>query len=90
MMPLLFVLPMILIMFFMSRSQQKKQKELEDKLKVGDRVVTHSGLIGKLVEKGDRTVKIEIAPGVKVSMLRTAITGLDTTDEASKSAASAK
>jgi preprotein translocase subunit YajC len=74
-------LPVIIFMFFTSRSQQKKQKELEAKLKKGDRVVTQSGLVGKLVETTEgRHVKIEIAPGVKVTMLRSAITGLDTDD----------
>lgn len=80
--PLLLVVPMILVMFFMSRSEQKKQKELQDKLKVGDRVVTQSGLVGKLIEKGERYVKLEIAPGVKVQMLRTVVSGLDSGEEA--------
>jgi preprotein translocase subunit YajC len=83
--PLLLILPMILVMFFMSRSQQKKQKELESKLKVGDRVITQSGLIGKLTEKGEQRVKIEIAPGIKVQMTRSALLGLDTgVDEPAK------
>jgi preprotein translocase subunit YajC len=77
-------LPVVLFMYFTSRSQQKKQKELESKLKKGDRVVTTSGLVGKLVEiDASRHVKLEIAPGVKVQMLRTAITGLDVEDPAS-------
>lgn len=79
--PLLLILPMFAVMYFMNRSQQKKQKELEEKLKVGDRILTQSGLIGKLVEKSDRTIKVEIAPGIKVQMLRTTIVGLDSGDE---------
>jgi preprotein translocase subunit YajC len=71
-------LPLVLMLLWTSRSQQKKQKELESKLKKGDRVVTQSGLIGRLVEFGDaRHVRVEIAPGVKVQMLRTAITGVE-------------
>jgi preprotein translocase subunit YajC len=77
-------LPVILFMFFTSRSQTKKQKDLESKLKKGDRVLTTSGLVGKLVEMDQsRHVKIEIAPGVKVQMLKSAITGLDVEDSAS-------
>lgn len=87
--PLLMVAPMFVIMWYMSRSQQKKQKELEDKLKVGDRVVTQSGIIGKLVEKSDRRVKIEIAPGIKVPMMRSSIVGLDADDEPAAAPASA-
>jgi preprotein translocase subunit YajC len=72
-------LPVFFILWFSGRSQQKKQRELESKLKKGDRVVTQSGLIGKLVDPPDgRQVRVEIAPGVKVQMLKTAIVGLDT------------
>ncbi len=67
----------LLLVFFMSRSQANKQKQVEAKLKVGDRVVTRSGLIGKIIELGDRTAKLEIAPGVNVQMLKTAIEGVD-------------
>ncbi len=79
--PLLIFLPVILLTLFSSRSQQKKQKELESKLKTGDQVLTQSGLVGKLVDKGDRYVKVELAPGVKVRMLRSAVVGLDTGEE---------
>lgn len=81
MFPLLLLVPMIIAMFWMQSKQQKKQKELEDSLKTGDRVVTQSGLIGKLTDKGNRYVKVEIAPGIKVQMLRTAIVARDTGEE---------
>lgn len=82
--PLLLVVPMILVMWYSNRGQQKRQKEMEDRLKVGDRVLTQSGLVGKLLEKGERYVKIEIAPGVKAQMLRSSVVGLDAGDEAPK------
>ena len=81
--PLLMAVPIIVMFVLSSRSQQKRQKELDEKLKVGDRVLTQSGLIGKLIDKGDKLVKVEIAPGVKVQMTRASIVGLDATDEAS-------
>lgn len=81
MFPLLLLVPMIIAMFWMQNKQQKKQKELEDSLKTGDRVVTQSGLIGKLTDKGNRYVKVEIAPGIKVQMLRTAVVARDTGEE---------
>lgn len=77
---LLFALPLLLI-FMMTRSQNKKQKQLEEALKVGDRVVAQSGLIGRLIDVGERTVKLEIAPGVNVQMLKSSISGLDTSDQ---------
>ena len=71
-------LPVIFFMFFSQRSTQKKQKEMESKLKKGDRIVTQAGLVGKLVDPVEgRHAKIEIAPGVKVTILRSSIAGLD-------------
>jgi len=85
--PLLFVLPILLLIFFSSRSQQKKQKQLESKLKTGDQVLTQAGLVGKLTEKGERYAKIEVAPGLKIKVLVSSIVGLDTGDDAVKTVA---
>lgn len=68
---------LIFFMFWSSRSQQKKQQKLVSELKKGDRVVTQSGLVGKLVDVGDRIVKVEIAPGVKADMLKSSLIGKD-------------
>ena len=88
--PIIMLVPIVLMFFWSSRNQKKQQQELDTKLKVGDRVLTQSGLIGKLVEKGDKLAKIEIAPGVKVQMTRASIVGLDATDETSAAAAKTK
>jgi len=76
-MTILFFLLPLLFVFLMTRNQSKKQKDLEAALKPGDKVVTQSGLIGKLIEVGDRTVKLEIAPGVNVQLLKASIQGVD-------------
>jgi preprotein translocase subunit YajC len=78
--PLLLLLPLFLIMFWQSRSQQKKQAQALSALKKGDRVLTQSGLVGKLVEVGDRYAKVEVAPNVKIEMLKTGLLGKDTGD----------
>ena len=80
-MMLLMFLPMLLVIFLLNRSTSKKQKELESKLKKGDRVVTSSGVVGKLAEMGTKYVKLELAPGVKVTMLKSAVQGLDAGEE---------
>jgi len=77
--PLLLV-GMLVFLFLSSRSQQKKQDAAISQLKKGDRVVTQSGLIGRLVEIEPRYAKLEIAPGVKVQVLRTSLTGRDADD----------
>jgi preprotein translocase subunit YajC len=77
---LLMIAPLFLLMWWMSRSQQKRQDKALAELKKGDRVLTQSGLVGKLLEIGDRYAKVEVAAGVKVEVLRTALLGRDTGD----------
>jgi preprotein translocase subunit YajC len=75
---LILALPLLLV-FWMTRNQTKKQKQLESSLKTGDRVITQSGIIGKLIELNPSStrVKLEIAPGVNVQVLKSAIQGVD-------------
>ena len=70
-----FVLMFVVIYFFMIRPQQakiKKEREFEASLKVGDKIVTKSGLHGKIAELGETTVVIETMSG-KLKMERSAI-----------------
>jgi preprotein translocase subunit YajC len=65
----------VVIYFFMIRPQQKKakaEKEFESTLKVGDKIITKSGLHGKVAELADATVVIETMAG-KLKMERSAI-----------------
>ncbi len=78
--PILLLLPLLFIMFWSTRSQQKKQQKALEELKKGDRVLTQSGLVGKLVEIGDRYAKVELAPGVKVEVLKSGLLGKDLGD----------
>ena len=80
-MPLLIMALPILLIFMTMRGQTKKQKQIESGLKTGDTVITQSGLIGKVTEMiGETRVKVEIAPGVNVKMLKSAISGVDAGD----------
>ena len=70
-----FILMFVVIYFFMIRPQQKKvkqEKEFESTLKVGDKIITKSGLHGKVSELADTTVVIETMSG-KLKMERSAI-----------------
>lgn len=67
----------LLFVFFyvlMIRPQQKRMKEQQDMLTAlskGDRVVTNGGIIGTITKAPtDAEVEIEIADGVKVTVLR--------------------
>lgn len=76
-MPLLIVVLPIMLLFMTMRGQTKKQKQIESTMKTGDTVVTNSGMIGKVTEMTETRLKIEIAPGVSVRMLKSAISGID-------------
>ena len=70
-----FLLMFVVIYFFMIRPQQKKakaEKEFESALKVGDKIITKSGLHGKVAELADATVVVETMAG-KLKMERSAI-----------------
>ena len=70
-----FLLMFVVIYFFMIRPQQKRaknEKEFESSLKVGDKIVTKSGLHGKVSELSETTVIIETMSG-KLKMERSAI-----------------
>lgn len=70
-----FLLMFAVIYFFMIRPQQKKakqEKEFENTLKIGDRIITKSGLHGKVVELAEATVIIETMSG-KLKLERSAI-----------------
>ncbi|TDE27056.1 MULTISPECIES: preprotein translocase subunit YajC [Flavobacterium] len=70
-----FLLMFVVIYFFMIRPQQKRaknEKEFESSLKVGDKIITKSGLHGKVSELSDTTVVVETMSG-KLKMERSAI-----------------
>ena len=81
--PLLILIPFALFMLWQGRSQQKKQEATIAGLKKGDRVLTQSGLVGRLVAIEGRYAKLELPPsGTKVTILRSGLLGRDTEGEA--------
>ncbi|WP_121965910.1 preprotein translocase subunit YajC [Myroides sp. N17-2] len=69
------ILMFVVIYFLMIRPQQKKMKQekaYEAAIKVGDRIVTKSGIHGRINELNDTTVVIETMAG-KLLMERSAI-----------------
>ena len=79
-MELVSFLPLIIIMgafmFFASRRQRKAMQatiDLQDSLRVGDRVNTTSGLQGTIASITDDHVDLEIAPGVVTRWMKLAI-----------------
>ncbi len=77
-------LPLLLIFgvfyFLLIRPQQQRQKEMRAMLaaiKRGDRVVTGGGIIGTVQRvKENNEVEVEIAPTIKVTVLRDTISSV--------------
>jgi preprotein translocase subunit YajC len=57
------------------RKRQKKVAEFQDSLKVGDKVVTTSGLYGTVVKVGDASVQLKIAEKVNVEVTKASVAG---------------
>jgi len=71
-----FIVMFGIIYFLMIRPQIKRQKahqEFLGKLKRGDEVLTSSGLLGRIEGLTDLYVTLEIAPGVRIKILRNQI-----------------
>ena len=69
------VLMIAVFYFLLIRPQQqraKKEKAFENGLKVGDKIITKSGLHGKIAELAETTVVVETMSG-KLKMERSAI-----------------
>ncbi|RLD18100.1 MAG: preprotein translocase subunit YajC [Caldiserica bacterium] len=66
----------ILFYFILIRPQSKRIKEHQEmlkKLKKGDRVITSGGIIGVIFEIEDDKVLLEVAPNVKIKVLKSSI-----------------
>jgi preprotein translocase subunit YajC len=75
----------ILVIFYFSlmpaRKQNKKLKEMQDKLKIGDKIITYSGFSGIIVEVLEDRVIVELNPEKnKVSIEKWAVAGIDERD----------
>lgn len=73
---LLFGLIIVVFYFFMIRPQVKKQKDQKNfvnELKKGDKIITTSGMHGKILEVADTTFLIETEGGHKVRFNKSAI-----------------
>jgi len=55
--------------------RQKKVQEFQSSLKVGDKVITTSGLYGQVTRLGDKSVQLQVADRVRIEFARTAIGG---------------
>ena len=71
------ILIFVIMYFLLIRPQQKKIKEhkmMVDGIRRGDQVLTQGGIIGKITKvKEGEEVEVEIAPNVKVSLIKSTL-----------------
>ena len=68
---------MVVIFWFLilrpQMRQQKQQRAKIDAVKKGDQVLTGGGIVGKAVRVDETYADIEIAPGIKVKIVKSTI-----------------
>ena len=57
------------------RRRQRKVQEFQSSLKVGDKVVTTSGIYGTISKMGERSIHIQVADKVRIEVSRAAVGG---------------
>lgn len=73
-----FVLVLAIFYFIILLPMKRKQKKVQeflDALKVGDKIITTSGLYGQIMKLNDQTVQLQIADKVRVEVARHAVGG---------------
>ena len=68
------IVVMIAIFYFLlyrpQKKQQNRRRAMLDNLKKGDQVITIGGIYGTIVELGDTSLKLKIADGVVIEVVR--------------------
>ena len=73
--PLLLVF--VVFYFLMIRPQQRRMKAMQasvEAVKKGDSVVTSGGILGKVTKVEDTIVEVEIAPSIRVRVVKATLT----------------
>ena len=64
------------------KKQQNRRRAMLDNLKKGDQVITIGGIYGTIVELGDTSLKLKIADGVVIEVVRSSVNANVTQQEA--------
>ena len=77
---------MIAIFYFLlyrpQKKQQSRRRAMLDNLKKGDQVITIGGIYGTIEELGDKSLKLKIADGVVIEVVRPSVNANVTQQEA--------
>lgn len=72
---------LILFMFTNNRKRRKQAEALVNSLKVGDQVLLHSGIFGKVTDLSDDRLTIETAPKVKLTVIKQAVRSVESSPQ---------
>ena len=79
--PLLIVFGIYYFIVIMpTKRNQKKVQDMIDSLKVGDKVITSSGIYGTIAGLREDRIQIRVAENVKLEMSRNAVTAFQNPD----------
>ena len=80
------IVVMIAIFYFLlyrpQKKQQNRRRAMLDNLKKGDQVITIGGIYGTIVEIGYTSLKLKIADGVVIEVVRSSVNANVTQQEA--------
>ena len=82
-----YILLFVVLYLLMIRPQQKKQRahrELVSRVKVGDEVVTNSGIYGTVSGVEENSVMLRVAEKVEIKLVRSAVSDVVTEDDEGK------
>jgi preprotein translocase subunit YajC len=57
------------------KKRQRKIQEFQESLKVGDKVITTSGIYGQITRLGEKSLQVQIAERVRIEIARAAVAG---------------
>ena len=80
------IVVMVAIFYFLlyrpQKKQQSRRRAMLDSLKKGDQVITIGGIYGPIEEIGDKSLKLKIADGVVIEVVRSSVNANVTQQEA--------
>ncbi|SDZ30236.1 preprotein translocase subunit YajC [Saccharopolyspora shandongensis] len=84
------ILPLLIVLlavplFLQARKQKRavaEQQKLQNSIEPGDKVMTTSGVFGKVVATSDDSIDLELAPGMTTTWVRAAVREKVVTDSA--------
>lgn len=74
--PLILILGIFYVIIWLPmKRRQKKIREFQAALKVGEKIVTTSGIYGSITKLHDKSVQVQVADRVRIEIARSAVGG---------------